>query len=130
MPADTNVQVLRRHGLHVLADWAENIANAPAYARQSQYRASVLTAPVIPDFAEWEMRDAREFEFEAELPFGDAPAVFPYYRRYLWTCAAVGSVIQPRFRTRTWPPKRSHMRKCGRTIKPPRPGVIQGSILC
>ena len=78
MPPDTDADVLRRHGLHVLADWAENILIAPAYARQSQYWASVLSPPVIPDFAEWDMNDAREFEFEPELPFGDVPAVFPF----------------------------------------------------
>ena len=39
----------------VLADWAENVLIAPAYARQSQYWASVLSLPVIPDFAEWDM---------------------------------------------------------------------------
>ena len=78
MPLDTNADVLRRHGLMVLADWAENILIAPRYARQSQYWASVLWPPVIPDFAEWEPRDAREFEFEPELPFGDVPAVFPF----------------------------------------------------
>ena len=78
MPPDTNADVLRRHGLHVLADWAENILIAPAYVRQSQYWASVLSPPVIPDFAEWDMNDARGFEFEPELPFGDVPAVFPF----------------------------------------------------
>ena len=65
----------------VLADWAENILIAPRYARQSQYWASVLSAPVLPDFAEWEPRDAREFEFdaedEAELPEADLPFLFP-----------------------------------------------------
>ena len=41
-------------------------------------RASVLSLPVIPDFAEWDMNDTREFEFEPELPFGDVPGVFPF----------------------------------------------------
>ena len=78
MPPDTNADVLRRHGLDELADWAENPVLAPAYARQSQYWASVLSAPVIRDFAEWDTNDAREFQFEPELPFGDVPAVFPF----------------------------------------------------
>ena len=77
---------MRRDGLHVLADWAENIVIAPAYARQSQYWASVLSAPVIPDFAEWEMRDAREFEFEpeaeAELPEADLPVLRDIFLDY------------------------------------------------
>ena len=56
-----------------------------AYARQSQYWASVLSAPVtvLPDFAEWEPRDAREFQFEdkdeAELPEADLPFLFPVF---------------------------------------------------
>ena len=83
MPADTDVQVLRRHGLHELADWAENPVLAPDYARQSQYWASVLLAPVYGDFAEWEPRDAREFQFdaedEAELPEADLPFLFPLF---------------------------------------------------
>ena len=83
MPPDTDADVLRRHGLHVLADWAENILIAPAYARQSQYWASVLSAPVIPDFAEWDMNDAREFQFdaedEAELPEAELPFLFPLF---------------------------------------------------
>ena len=58
MPPDTNVQVLRRHGFDELADWAENPVLAPAYARQSQYWASVLSPPVVPDFAEWYMNYA------------------------------------------------------------------------
>ena len=78
MPPGNNADGLRRHGLDVLADWAENIRIAPAYARQSQYWASVLSPPVIPDFAEWDMNDARGFEFETELPFGDVPAVFAF----------------------------------------------------
>ena len=63
----------------VLADWAENILTAPRYARQSQYWASVLSAPEMREFAEWPMEGARHggFEFEPELPFGDVPAVFP-----------------------------------------------------
>ena len=85
MPPGTDADVLRRHGLHVLADWAENILIAPAYARQSQYWASVLSPPVIPDFAEWDMNDAREFEFEAEdeaeLAEADLPVtvLFPLF---------------------------------------------------
>ena len=89
MPPDTDADVLRRHGLHVLADWAENILIAPAYARQSQYWASVLSPPVIPDFAEWDMRDARGFEFEPELPFGDVPAVFPFVQAVFGEIPAV-----------------------------------------
>ena len=83
MPPDTNADVLRRHGLMVLADWAENILIAPRYARQSQNWASVLWPPVIPDFAEWDMNDAREFQFdaedEAELPEADLPFLFPLF---------------------------------------------------
>ena len=62
----------------VLADWAENILTAPRYTRQAQYWASVLSAPVLPDFAEWDTNNAREFQFEPELPFGDVPAVFSF----------------------------------------------------
>ena len=81
MPQDSNVHVLRHHGFDELADWAENPVLAPDYARQSQYWASVLLAPVYRDFAEWEPRDAREFQFdaedEAELPEADLPFLFP-----------------------------------------------------
>ena len=67
----------------VLADWAENILIAPRYARQSQYWASVLSAPEIPEFAEWPMEDAREFQIEdedeAELPEADLPFLFPVF---------------------------------------------------
>ena len=62
----------------ILADWAENALIAPRYARQSQYWASVLSAPEMREFAEWPMEGARGFEFEPELPFGDVPAVFPF----------------------------------------------------
>ena len=74
MPPQTNADVLRRHGFLVLADWAENALIAPRYLHQSQYWASVLWEPEIPDFAEWDMDDAREFQYEPELPFGDVPA--------------------------------------------------------
>ena len=53
MAPETDADVLRRHGLDVLADWAENILIAPRYARQSQYWASVLSAPEMREFAEW-----------------------------------------------------------------------------
>ena len=83
MPPDTNADVLRRHGLMVLADWAENILIAPRYAHQSQYWASVLSAPKMREFAEWPMEGAREFEFEAEdeaeLPEADLPFLFPLF---------------------------------------------------
>ena len=83
MPPDTNADVLRRHGLNMLADWAENILIAPRYTHQSQYWASVLSSPVLPDFAEWDMNDAREFQFdaedEAELPEADLPFLFPLF---------------------------------------------------
>ena len=83
MPQDGNVQVLRHHGFDELADWAENPVLAPDYARQSQYWASVLLAPVYRDFAEWEPRDAREFQFdaedEAELPEADLPLLVPVF---------------------------------------------------
>ena len=79
MPEGTNVQVLRRHGFDELADWAENPVLAPDYARQSQYWASVLSAPVYRDFAEWEPRHAREFQFDPEpdpeLPEADLPVL-------------------------------------------------------
>ena len=73
-----HIDVLTSYGLYELADWAKNPGLAPAYARQSAYWASVLWPPVIPDFAEWDMGDARGFEFEPELPFGDVPAVLPF----------------------------------------------------
>ena len=83
MAQGSNVQVLRHHGFDELADWAENPVLAPDYARQSQYWASVLLAPVYRDFAEWEPRDAREFQFdaedEAELPEADLPFLFPLF---------------------------------------------------
>ena len=66
MAPDTNADVLRRHGLTILADWAENALIAPQYARQSAYWASVLCEPEIPEFAEWPMEGARGFEFEAD----------------------------------------------------------------
>ena len=61
-------------GLLVLADWAENILIAPRYARQSQYWASVLSAPEIPEFAEWPMEGARglNFDMDDEDDAGDA----------------------------------------------------------
>ena len=83
MPQDSNVHVLRHHGFDELADWAENPVLAPDYARQSQYWYSVLLAPVYRDFAEWEPRDAREFQFdaedEAELPEADLPLLVPVF---------------------------------------------------
>jgi len=83
MPQDSNVHVLRHHGFDELADWAENPVLAPDYARQSQYWTSVLLAPVYRDFAEWEPRDAREFQFDAEdepeLPEADLPFLFPLF---------------------------------------------------
>ena len=68
----------------ILADWAENALIAPRYARQSQYWASVLWEPEIPEFAEWPMEGAREFEAEAEdeaeLPEADPPFLFPLFK--------------------------------------------------
>ena len=81
--AQTNADVLRAHGLLVLADWAENALIAPKYARQSQYWASVLWEPEIPEFAEWPMEGARGLEFdaedEAELPEADLPLLVPVF---------------------------------------------------
>ena len=83
MTQHTNADVLRAHGLLVLADWAENALIAPKYARQSQFWASVLCEPEIPEFAEWPMEGAREFEFEAEdeaeLPEAELPFLFPSF---------------------------------------------------
>ena len=83
MPPQTNADVLRAHGLLVLADWAENALIAPRYLAQSQYWASVLWEPEIPDFAEWDMDDAREFQYEPEpdpeLPEPDLPFLFPVF---------------------------------------------------
>ena len=83
MTQHTNADVLRAHGLLVLADWAENALIAPKYARQSQYWASVLWEPEIPEFAEWPMEGARGLEFdaedEAELPEADLPFLFPLF---------------------------------------------------
>ena len=73
-----HIDVLRQHGLHDPADWAENPGLAPAYLRASAYWASVLSAPAMREFAEWPIEGAREFEFEPELPFGGVPAVFPF----------------------------------------------------
>ena len=70
--------VLRQHGLYDLADWAENPGLAPAYARQSAYWASVLSAPAMREFAEWPCPVTSEFQQEPELPFGVAPAVFAF----------------------------------------------------
>ena len=70
--------VLRQYGLYDLADWAENPGLAPAYARQSAYWASVLSAPAMREFASGHACPvAREFQQEPELPFGVALAVFP-----------------------------------------------------
>ena len=67
----------------ILADWAENALIAPQYAHQSAYWASVLCEPEIPEFAEWPMGDAREFQIEdedeAELPEADLPFLFPVF---------------------------------------------------
>ena len=83
MPTETNADVLRRHGFLVLADWAENALIAPRYLQQSQYWASVLWEPEIPEFAEWPMEGARGLEFdaedEAELPEADLPFLFPLF---------------------------------------------------
>jgi len=83
MPTETNADVLRRHGFLVLADWAENALIAPRYLAQSQYWASVLWEPEIPEFAEWPMEGARGLEFdaedEAELPEADLPFLFPVF---------------------------------------------------
>ena len=83
MQNGTNADVLRRHGLLVLADWAENALIAPRYARQSQFWASVLSEPEIPEFAEWPMEGARGLEFdaedEAELPEADLPLLVPVF---------------------------------------------------
>ena len=73
-----HIDVLRQHGLYNLADWAENPAIAPAYARQSAHWASVLCAPAMHEFAKWPCPGAREFQPEPEPPFGVAPAVFPF----------------------------------------------------
>ena len=120
------MQLLRCHGLMVLADWAENALIAPQYARQSAYWASVLCEPEIPDFAEWDIDHAREFQYEPEpdpeLPEPDLPFLFPLIR----VAAAVLSSIQRRITRRRCHGKRGHMRNCGRTITPP--GVDQGSI--
>ena len=110
----------------ILADWAENALIAPQYARQSQYWASVLWEPEIPEFAEWPMEGARGFEFEAadeaELPEADLPFLFPL----IGVAAAVLSSIQRRITRRRCHGKREPKRKCGRTNQPP--GVDQGSI--
>ena len=66
MQNETNADVLRRHGLLVLADWAENALIAPRYLAQSQYWASVLWEPEIPDFAEWDMEGARGLDFDMD----------------------------------------------------------------
>ena len=128
MDSDTDADVLRRHGLTILADWAENALIAPQYARQSAYWASVLCEPEIPEFAEWPMEGARGFEFEAEdeaeLPEADLPFLFPL----IGVAAAVLSSIQRRITRRRCHGKREPKRKCGRTNQPP--GVDQGSISC
>ena len=116
MAPDTNADVLRRHGLMILADWAENALIAPQYARQSAYWASVLCEPEIPEFAEWPMEGARGFEFEAEDDW------------LIGVAAAVLSSIQRRITRRRCHGKREPKRKCGRTNQPP--GVDQGSISC
>ena len=79
MPASPH-DVLRQHGLHDLADWAEHLGLAPDYTQVSVYWASVLSAPAMREFAEWPCEGVREFEFEPELPFSDVPAVtvFPF----------------------------------------------------
>ena len=78
----------------VLVDWAENALIAPRYARQSQFWASALSEPEIPEFAEWPMEGAREFEAEAEddaeLPDADLPLLTDIFvdlrhRRFLNT---------------------------------------------
>ena len=73
---ETTKDVLRQHGLHDLADWAENPVLAPAYARVSAYWVSVLSAP---DFQQPDFQQACEFEFdpepEPELPEPELPVL-------------------------------------------------------
>ena len=92
MPPDTNADVLRRHGLMILADWAENAFIAPRYARQSQYWASVLWEPAIPEFAEWPMEGARGFEFDIDNDADDAKADVPLLVPVLPATSAVVSL--------------------------------------
>ena len=76
---ETRHDVLRQHSLHDLADWAENLGLAPAYARVSEYWASVLSAPAMRDFAAWPCPEVREFKFEPEpepeLPEPELPVL-------------------------------------------------------
>ena len=88
--------VLTSYGLYELADWAENPGIAPAYARQSAYWASVLSAPAMREFAEWPCPVAREFQPEPELPFGVVLAVVLIHGHGKGQYAAVSSAIKTR----------------------------------
>ena len=127
MPTETNADVLRRHGFLVLADWAENALIAPRYLAQSQYWASVLWEPEIPEFAEWPMEGARGWEFdaedEAELPEADLPLLVPVF-------GTIPAVVFLNTSTSSAPPacQREPTRECGRTN--PRWGVVLGFISC
>ena len=78
MDVHTNADVLRRHGIVKPACCLCRLCEARRYVTQPAYWASVLCEPEIPEFAEWPMEGARGFQNEPELPFGDAPAVFPF----------------------------------------------------
>ena len=89
MPPQTNADVLRRHGIVKPACCLCRLCEARRYVTQPAYWASVLCEPEIPDFAEWDMDHAREFQNEPELPFGDVPAVFPFVQAVFGEIPAV-----------------------------------------
>ena len=118
--------VLTSYGLYELADWAENLGLAPAYARVSAYWASVLSAPAMRNFAEWEMREAREFKFEPEPEPGVVLAVVLIHGHGKGQYAAVSSAIKTRIRPRQCLSECSHAACTARTTQPTT--IDQGSI--
>ena len=77
MPASPH-DVLRQHGLHDLADRAENPVLTPAYTQ-----VSVLSAPTMRDFQQPDFQQVCEFEFdpepEPELPEPELPVLLAIF---------------------------------------------------
>ena len=105
----TDIDVLRRHGLYELADWAENLAIAPYYAQQLAYWSCVLCAPAHGALLEWPCSLACGFCNLAELPFGGMRAVVLSHRHGKGPYDAVSSVIKAQIRDRRCLSECGHM---------------------
>ena len=129
MPPDTNADVLRRHGLDVLACWCENILIAPRYARQSQYWASVLSAGPSIATSPSGSRETRASSSSTPRTRPSCPRpTCPSSSLYLASLLLSFAGINQRFRHRRCHGKCRHVRNCGRTN--PRWGVVLGIISC